>query len=212
MHRRSVRSAAVLALATTMATAGLASADGLIGDGNLDLAGRQTTMDLGIVRPGAQVTARVGFDLVCSGTSHPDHGQTVTLTPFLTDLPAGTTVIAFPAAATGPTPTTWPVDGQTCPSPAPAISSDPVDVAFRVPTVENAYVATFAWSRTLTPTGLGDGTALGSSSATSIAFRFQVVADTPPTLVVPSGSTAPTAGSQTGVGSGWSSVSFAVTW
>ena len=185
MHRRSLRSAAVLALASAMATAGLASADGVIGDGNLDLAGRQTTVDLGIVPPGAQVTARVGFDLVCSGTSHPDHGQSVTLTPFMTDLPTGTTVIAFPGAGTGPTPTTWPVDGEACPSPAPAISSDPVDVAFRAPTVENSYVATFAWSRTLTPAGLGDGTALGTSSATAIAFRFQVVADTPPTLVVP---------------------------
>ena len=185
MHRRPMRRAAVLALAAALASASVASADGLFGDGDLVSAGRQALVTLPDATPGQAITVQVRFELVCSGTSHPDPGQSVALTPMTPTLPTGSTAIAVPSTTMGPVTPGWPADGQACPTPAPSVLSEVVTVSFTAPTVVNSgYVATFPWRRGLTPAGSDDATAL-AGTATAVAFRFDVVPNTAPTLTVP---------------------------
>jgi hypothetical protein len=185
MQRRPIRRAAVLALAMALGWTSIASADALFGDGDTVTAGRQATVELGAVAPGASITVQVRFELVCSGSSHPDVGQSVVLTPMTPSLPAGSGVVSFASATVGPIPESWPADGALCPSPLPVLSSEPVSVTFTAPTTINSgYVATFPWRRALTPTGNEDATAL-TGSATGVSFFFVVVANTPPSLTLP---------------------------
>lgn len=184
MHLRPARRALTSALIATLALAGVASADTVLGDGDA-AAGRQTLVELGEVAPSALVTVSVSFDLICAGTSHPDQGQTVDLAYLAGSAPSGGAIVSVTGASIGPVGASWPADGATCASPAPTLTGTSATVVLRAPTVPNVgYMYTVGWRRTLSPAGANDGTAI-SGSATGVSFRLAVVANTAPVLSVP---------------------------
>src|SRR6188474_944361 len=114
---RPVRRALTLAVVGALAIAGTAAADNLRADGDTVTAGAQTFVDLGELRPGATVTVPVAFELVCTSTTHPDPGQSITLTLGAQSAPAGGAVVSATTAVIGPVPAGWTADGTTCASP-----------------------------------------------------------------------------------------------
>jgi hypothetical protein len=187
--RRLVRRAAALGLSTALVVAGAAFADTATADGDLLTAGNQSFVYLGEVAPGASLTVDVGFSLVCRNGSHVDAGQTVTLRLASASLPSGAAATATPGTI-GPVPASWTDDGSLdcSTAPSPLLGSTNSLVTLRAPTVpNNGYVYTLGFSRSLSPAGSGDSTAV--SGLTSVSFQLDVVANTPPRLTVPASQT-----------------------
>ena len=81
MPSRLVGRAVVGAAVITLVVAGSALADAAIADADVVTSGNQGTIDLGTVAAGSSHALDVGFDLMCTGTTHVPAGTTVTLTP-----------------------------------------------------------------------------------------------------------------------------------
>ena len=171
------RRAGALALGLLVATAGLAFADSVPADGDALAVGNQNLIDLGERAPGEVVTHDVTFSLVCGSVSHADAGQTITVQASSFSAPLNG-ALAATSATIGPVPTTWPVDGEGCPSPNPTLASNGSStVTVTMPTTPgNGYIFTVMYARVGT-TGLSGGTA--------ISFQAEVVGNTPPTLSLP---------------------------
>lgn len=86
--------AVVLATTAALATSGLAFADSLRSDGDALTTGAQTTIDVGEVAPGATVSVTVGFELTCTGTGHPDAGQSIALARTVASAPGGGAIVS----------------------------------------------------------------------------------------------------------------------
>jgi hypothetical protein len=179
-----------LAVVAVLAVAGTVAADNLRADGDTVTAGAQTFVDLGELRPGATVTVPVAFELVCTSTTHPDPGQSITLTLGAQSAPAGGAVVSATTAVIGPVPAGWTADGSTCASPSPTFTGAATSsVTLRAPTTPNVgYVYTIGWTRSISPAGIDDAHAL-SGSFSSVSFTLAVVANTAPVLTVPADQT-----------------------
>jgi len=177
MLARPLTRATVLAVALTVAFAGIAAADTAPGDADLLTPGPQATRDLGTVAPGATVEADVGFVLTCDGLSHVDHRQVVTFS-----LGAATTIPADGAVVTtsgtiGPIPDSWPVDGDGCPTPAPTLGlAAPIKVTLTAPTVPGTHTFTVSYDRSVAPAGSDDAAAVSKMTAVDLVVT---VTDTP---------------------------------
>jgi hypothetical protein len=183
MLRRSLGRSAALALIGLMAVTGLASADAIITDGDVLEAGPQPNTFLGTYLPGEVFTVPVDFQLRCSTSNHLDPEQVLTLGLFAAS-PAASVLEVTPGTI-GPVPPDWPLDGAACGEPLPTmLSSTPAMVTMRAPTTPNVnYTYTVGFSRSYSPTGNLDGSAV--SVTPSVVFRFDVAPNAAPTLVLP---------------------------
>jgi hypothetical protein len=186
MVQRPLRRALVLAVVSVMAFAGAAAADNLRADGDAVTPGAQTFVDLGEVAPSAVISVPVAFELVCTSSTHPDAGQTITLTWSAQSAPAGGAVLSATGATVGPVPAGWTVDLASCPSPAPILAGATTStVTLRAPSIPNVgYVYTVGWTRSIAPVGVDDSHAL-SGTFTAISFTLDVVANAAPVVTVP---------------------------
>ena len=186
MSLRRFRRATTLAIVGVLAFAGVASADAMRSDGDALSPGNQTLVDLGEVAPSAVISVPVEFELACAGLSHPDPGQSVTMTVSVQQAPSNGAVLSVTSAVVGPVPAEWPADDTNCPDPIPLLrGTTSSTVTLRAPSTPNfGYMYTVAWSRSLSPAGGSDSTAL-SGTATAISFRLAVVANAAPVLVLP---------------------------
>lgn len=185
MHHRSLRRAAVLALAAVLAIAGIASADTVRADGDAVTTGSQTVVDLGEVAPSAQLTIPVSFELVCGSETHLDAGQSVGLTVLATSPAPGGAIDDVTPGSVGPAPSDWTPDGQACPFPVPTLTSGTASlVTITAPAAVNVgYIYTIGYARSVSPAGADDANALRST--TVVSFRLAVVANAAPVLTVP---------------------------
>lgn len=186
MHLRPVRRAIALALVAALAVAGAASADTVRGRSDVVMPGGVALVELGEVGPSTVLTVQVDFDLLCSGTSHPDAGQTVGLAFAAGSAAPGGAILSVSGASIGPVPASWPDDGETCPAPVPTLGSTTATVTLRAPSTPNVgYVYTVGWSRAVSPAGNADTTAISGGTATPVSFRLSVVTNTAPVLSLP---------------------------
>jgi HYR domain len=182
MDLRLIRRAAALAIAAFLVSATAVFADTVPADGDSLLPGNQALIDLGTKAPGETLTHSVNFSLVCGGTSHADPGQTITIQAQSLSKPLDGT-ISSTSTTIGPVPSTWTLDGASCPSPLPVLAANgPVTVTLKMPTTPGIdYNYSVIYAR------IG---ANGLSGTTAINFLVDVVANTPPTLSLPSPITA----------------------
>lgn len=182
MHERALHRAAALSAALLLLTASVAVADTLPGDTDDVTAGVQGTRSLGPVAVNGSIEAPLWFQLACRNAAHLDEGQTVALALQSAIVPTGGAVTST-GATVGPVPSEWPDDGEACQSPPVVRSSDPATVTLTAPGYPGVFDYVLDYSRTVSPAGSGDGSAL--TSLTGATFRLTVVANTPPTLVLP---------------------------
>lgn len=177
--------AAALAFAALLTLPGLASADGLAADADTLTVGPQSTIDLGQVAPSATMSLTVDFALSCANGSHVDPGQTVDLAYGGGFQPVGGEILSVSDGSVGPTPSDWPADGAFCPSPAPALAGTAASaVQLRAPVLAGSdYEFFITWSRTLSPAGSLDSSAL--KGGTTLRVIVDVVANTAPVLTTP---------------------------
>jgi PKD domain len=176
-----------LAAVTAFVVVGVASADTVTPDGDTVTAGNQAVVDLGVVGPGAELTPQTSFLLTCTGKSHPDFGQTLSLTFSL----AGSTVptggsLSATNASIGSIPPDWPDDtsggGSTnCPSspavPTLADNGNSV-VTITAPTTSGTYDYVVRWDFGLAPPdpNPGDDSNAIVGSNTTVTYRLTVSA------------------------------------
>lgn len=182
MHERALRRAAALTAAALLLTASVAVADTLPGDTDDLSPGIQGTVALGPVATGGRVSASLWFQLTCKGLAHVDPGQSVQVAMSGAQVPTGG-VATSTGTVIGPAPADWPADGQGCPTGAVVRSTTPATVTLTAPPTPGVFDYTVDFSRTLSPAGAGDASALTSLSGAT--FRLTVVADTPPSLALP---------------------------
>lgn len=182
---RPTRRAATLAIAALLALPGLASADGVAADADAVTVGPQSTIDLGVVAPSTVSTLIVDFSLVCANDSHVDPGQTVGLVFSGGFQPVGGEILSVSDGSVGPVPSDWPSDGALCPSPVPVLAGTTAStVQLRAPAVPgDDYEFFITWTRSLSPTGIGDSLAIRGAPALTVIM--DVVSNTPPTLALP---------------------------
>jgi hypothetical protein len=168
-RRVSIVLAACLVAVTASA---ISRADTVVPDGDIVTAGDQGIVNLGTVSPGAVLTPKTSFRLVCDSKNHVDQGQTLTLTYSATSsiIPAGS--MTATNASIGAIPASWPDDttggGSTnCPSPLPT-QGDNGDstVTITAPTTPGTYAFTPRWTFSLSPAGVGDSNAVQGSGVT----------------------------------------------
>jgi hypothetical protein len=186
---RLVARAAALAGAILLLGAATTFADTLQGDADVVAGDAQATKDLGIVAPGATLTAPVGFILKCAGLRHVDAGQTVMLTVSSMGAPEGGSITATDATV-GPIPPTWGDDTHGlngCPNPVPdpISASIPSIATIHAPVADGHYTFSLMYDKGLTPMGVSDGSSI-SSAFIAASFTLTVVSNTPPTLHLPS--------------------------
>ncbi len=180
-----------IALLLTMIVSAVALADTLTSDGDLVTPDNQTSIDLGVVSPGAVITRYISFQLVCDGKNHVDNGQTVNL-PFNSSgstIPVGGNLSATNSSI-GPIPASWPDDtsggGSTnCPSPTPLYDDNGNStVTITAPAVVGTYTYVAKYQNNLSPAGSNDPQSILASSP-SVTFTLIVAAPsdtTPPEL------------------------------
>ncbi|CAN5622584.1 hypothetical protein BH20CHL7_BH20CHL7_00430 [soil metagenome] len=177
MRTRPFRRAAALALAGTIAIAGVASADTVQADGDLVTAGVQGAVHAGSVVPGAEVSITVGFVLVCGNVQHVDAGQTVTLNHAGGVQPDDGEIVSVTEGAVGPVPESWTADAEGCPFPAPRLEGGTAStVTLRAPTTLGEHEFLVEWSRSVAPAGQGDASAV--TGMTVVAIGLEVVQGT----------------------------------
>ncbi len=191
MHAGALRRSALLAVIGALSIAGIASADAIKADGDvIDPGPPLTTVPWGDVSPGAIITIPIGFELTCAGTSHPDAGQTITMTKSISSPAPGGDIISVTPGEIAPIPDTWPDDGTACPTPTPKWSDGDFSiVTLRAPTAPNVgYTYTIAYAPSIAPEGADDVNAI-KGSAPTITIRLNVVAsgpvNVPPVLTLP---------------------------
>ncbi len=182
MHERALRHAAALAAAILLLTTSMAAADTLPGDADDLTSGTQSTMAVGPIAVGGQLTASLWFQLTCRGLTHVDPGQSVGVAFRSATVPTGGMVTST-GTTIGPVPADWPVDGDGCPTTMVLRSAVPATVTLTAPAAPGVFDYVLDYARTLSPVGSADGTAI--SSLTGATFRLTVVADAAPTLTLP---------------------------
>lgn len=182
MRRRVTGRALVAAMTVLLLATAVAYADTVPADGDVIAAGNQSLVDLGEAAPGATLTRPVAFTLTCAGLGHAAAGATITLTLDSVSVPLDGAAEAT-TTTIGPVPADWTPSGEGCPSPAPTLAAAaPSTVTLTMPTTPGTdYDFTLAWSRT---------GATGLTGLSTVTFRIDVVANTPPTLHLPDGLTA----------------------
>ena len=182
MRSQPLRRALLLAAILAMASVGFVLADTVPADGDSVASGNQSLVELGERGPGEIVTHDVTFMLVCAGLSHPAPGSTITVQASSFTAPLDGSLAAT-STTIGPVPTTWTPGGEGCPSPAPTLAANgPSTVTLTTPTTPGeGYIFTVMYAR------VG---ASGLSGGTAISFSVDVVANTPPTIVLPDSMTA----------------------
>jgi hypothetical protein len=172
--------------------AGTAFADQMLADGDVVTPGIQGTKALGTVPAGAEVSVDVEFTLNCVGLGHVDLGQSAVLGwSGVGSAPPGGAIVSVTTGTVGPVTNAWAPDAQGCPDPVPSlIGGARSHVTLRAPsTAGNGYMYTVVYDRSLSPAGNNDGGAF-SRTATQVSFTLNVIANTAPTLTVPSSMTA----------------------
>jgi hypothetical protein len=178
MDLKKIRRATVLATLAFVLSATAVFADTVPADGDFTLPGNQASVDLGARGPGETITREVSFSLVCSGTSHPADGATITVQPSALSQPADGTIVST-STTIGPIPASWPDNPAACPSPGQPVlaGNGPVTITLKTPTTPGIdYQFTIIYAR------VG---ASGFTGTTAINFTVDVVVNTPPTLSLP---------------------------
>lgn len=144
--------------------------------------GNQTSRDLGVVAPGATITAPVSFQLRCDGSKHVDNGQVVTMGMTAAKMDGASAAVNLVSASTatiGAVPGNWPDDvngsgncGETPPAPLQDNGDSVVTInapqTFGPHTVEVTYKPI-----SFSPTGSDDNSDV-TSETTSVTFTFTV--------------------------------------
>jgi hypothetical protein len=134
MHSKTIRNAGVLAIAAILACAGVAFADTVPADGDAVIAGDQNLIALGVHQPGEVVTRDVAFRLLCGGSTHPAAGSVIDVTFSSATVPPDGAASGS-ATSIGPVPDSWPLAGDSCPTPAPSLAAvSPSHVTLTMPT------------------------------------------------------------------------------
>jgi hypothetical protein len=176
-----------------VAFAAISWADVVVPDGDVVSVGDQSTVNLGNVSPGATLTPKTSFKLVCDSKNHVDLGQTLTLSysSSSSTIPGGS--MTATNASIGPIPASWPDDSSgsgttNCPSPSPTPLGDNGDstVTITAPTAPGTYTFIPRWTFSLSPTGSGDSSAV-QGSGTTVSYTLTVVANAAPTVSAISG-------------------------
>lgn len=159
-----------------------ALADDIVADGDILSTGNQTTINLGTVSAGAEISQQVSFTLVCSTKQHVDQGQVVNLAASAITVPAGGSLSATDAALL-PVPVAWPDDtsggGTTnCPSPAPAPINDTGNslVSIIAPSTAGTYSFVVRYTFSLSPAGSGDNQAIQGAAHVDVTYSLTVPA------------------------------------
>jgi hypothetical protein len=183
MNNKILRRAAGAAIAVLLLSAVAVFADNAPADGNPDVIGNQTFIDLGQAHGGQVITRSVTFTLACDPASI---RHVAPLTTIQLDLSSASAELDGEITATGttigPVPATWPLDGTGCPSPAPTLASNgPAIVTMKMPTVPgDNYTFTVMWSR---------NPSTNITKLSTISFQVDVLPNTPPHLNVPASQT-----------------------
>jgi hypothetical protein len=198
---------ALLVLAACLvavSAAAMSRADDVVPDGDIVTAGDQALVNLGTVAPGAVLTPKTSFRLICDSKNHVDQGQTVTMTYSGSSsvIPAGS--MTATNASIGPIPASWPDDtsggGSTnCTNPLPTQGDNgDATVTITAPTSPGTYTFSPRWTFSLSPAGAGDSNAVQGSGAT-VGYTLTVAVPntaptTPGTPTLAAGSTTPNNG------------------
>ena len=185
MNHRPLRSAIALSLGALIAFAGTAAADTARADGNVLTPVVDAVVTLDPFAPGEVRSVDVGIVLTCTGTSHVDPGQTVTAIIDSWISPEDGAVLSATDGTVGPAPADWTPDGVACPLPARMFyTGTPSVVTLRAPTkLGTGYRFSLMYHRTIQPFGADDPGAI--RQLTAIEILLDVVANTPPTLTLP---------------------------
>ena len=197
-------SAFLMACMLALVAATIAFADVIVSDGDVVVSGVQGTVNLGDVVPGAVLTQKVSFSLMCSGNKHVDNGQIVSL-KFNDGNAGGST---FPGGGTlsatdtsiGSIPSAWPEDGQgnsSCPSPDPTLADNgDSTVTIVAPSTAGVYSYIVKYAVEISPAG-NDDPASVTGSAPVVTYSLRVVsADTTKPTISAAATTSPN-------GAGW---------
>lgn len=183
MHARPIHRAALAAATALLLSASGAIADTVPADGDDVTPGQQDFFEVGPIGTGGTYVAQVWFDLECNTYGHIDVGQTVALDLGVPTVPVGGAVSGT-GTTVGPAPTGWPTDGVICPTgTAPLRSATPAVVKLTAPGTPGVYDYIVNFTRTLEPAGNEDPAA--TRGLTRVFYELTVIADDPPTLVLP---------------------------
>ena len=183
MHNRVLRRAAGAAIAILLLTAVAVFADNVPADGDLATAGNQSLVPLGTALTGEVITRPVDFTLACDPASirHVARNTTIAVDPGPTTAELDGEITAT-GTTIGPVPTTWPLDGTGCPSPAPTLASNgPALVTMKMPTTAGNYTFTVMWTR---------NPSTNITRFSTVSFTVVVILNTPPEITVPGNQTA----------------------
>jgi hypothetical protein len=185
MHHRPLRRAIALSVVALVAFAGTAAADTARADGDVATSTIEVVADLGAVAPGEVVSVDIGLVLTCTGSAHVDPGQTVTAGIDSANAPLDGAILSVTDATVGPAPADWPLDDTSCPIPAPTFTGGtPSVVTLRAPTTPgDDHRYSLMYHRSFSPFGVNDAEAI--RQLTAIDIVLDVVANTPPTLILP---------------------------
>jgi hypothetical protein len=155
-------------MTASLLASSLAFADTLAWDGDIVTAGNQSTVNLGTVGPGAVLTPKASFRLVCNGNRHADAGQTVALTFSLgaSTVPAGGSLSAGDASI-GAVPASWPDDAtgpDNCGSAGSIEDNGDSTVTITAPVTPGPHTFEVVWTAALSPAGANDPSSITGSS------------------------------------------------
>jgi hypothetical protein len=173
-----------LSLGALLAFAGGAAADTAKAPDGIPIT-TAIDMKLAPFAPGEIRSVEINFVLTCTGTSHMDPGQTITVGIDSAVAQGGGLILDVTDATLGPVPLDWPAEFANCPTPAPTFSDGtPSVVTLQAPMAAGTdYKYSLMYHRAFDPFGLNDATAI--RQATVIDIYLDVVVNTPPTLTLP---------------------------
>jgi len=176
--------AMTLAVILAMLVTSLALADTITPDADVITGGDQASYDLGNVAPGATLTPKASFKLVCAGNRHVDNGQLAVLsyTSSGSTVPAGGSLGAS-TATIGAIPVAWPDDGSTCPASPPSPIGDNGDstVSIIAPSTPGTYTFIARFAVALSPAGANDPSSITGN--VTVSYTLTVVGDTTPPII-----------------------------
>lgn len=178
MRTRVLHRAAGLAIASSLIVSAVASADSLVADGDVLSAGAQSTVDVGTVAPGGVVEVPIEFVLGCTGTSHLDLGQVVTLSPLGVTVPDGGDASVPGTSFT--TPSGWPGDGLECDPAGETWTTPPTTVTLTAPSTAGGPYAYDLLYRATSALSLA-----GIPTYIEVRVLLRVGTDEPPVLELP---------------------------
>jgi hypothetical protein len=175
-----------LAVMVAMLFTSLALADTIQSDGDTVTPAMQTTVNLGTVAPGANLTPKVSFQLSCDGNKHVDNGQTVNLSYNAggSTIPAGGSLSAT-VASIGSIPVSWPDDGSNvCTGILPLGDNGDSTVTITAPTAGGTYSFVVAYSAALNPAGTNDPASI-TGAVPTVTYTLTVPSDTTAPVITP---------------------------